>query len=190
MMATGLGFRAESPHMACIRSVADWRGGKVVKNAIRSSSYIATIVYITAACSGCSGGGSLINTSWTVTEIHAKTDEDKAAIAGTKSIFVEFLGDGRLRTSVKRADGTVDREEQETYRLEGDTIVITHPRYERRVNARLSGDTLTVSSDKYDARLERYVPPEASQPAMFRPSTVGRAEYRSMSGMGHAGGRR
>lgn len=161
-----------------------------MRNALRSNFYIAAILTLAAACGGCSGGGSLVNTAWTVTEIHGKTEADQAATAGAKSILVEFLGDGRLRTSVKRADGTVDREEQETYRMEGDTIVITHPRYERRVNAKLSGDILTVSSDKYDARLERYVPPEASQPAMFRPSTVGRAEYRSLSGMGHAGGRR
>lgn len=150
----------------------------------------AAVVTICGFSNGCSGGGSLVNTSWTVTEIHAKTDADKTAVAGAKSILVEFLGDGRLRTSVKRADGTVDREEQESYSVDGDTIVIRHPGYERRVKYTMSGNTMTVSSDRYDAELERYVQPDVSQPAMFRPSSVGRAQYRSMSGVTAVGGRR
>lgn len=141
-------------------------------------------------CSGCSGGGSLVNTSWTVAEIHGKTDADQSSLLNVKSIFVEFLGDGRLRTSVRHADGAVDREERETYRIEGDTIVITHPNYERRVNATMNGDTLTVSSERFNARLERYIAPDSYQPAMFRPSSVGRAQYRSMSSVSTGGGRR
>lgn len=151
---------------------------------------IAFCLIVASLCAGCSGGGSVVNTAWTVAEIQAKSDADQAALLNVKSILVEFLGDGRLRTSVNHVDGTVDREERETYRIEDDTIVITHPEYERRVNAKLNGDVLTVSSNRFNARLKRYVAPEASQPAMFRPSSVGRAQYRSVSAMSPGGARR
>lgn len=157
---------------------------------LRSGLIASAIMTIAANCAGCSGGGSLVNTAWTVAEIQGKTDADQAMLLNVKSILVEFRGDGRLFTSVKHADGAVDREEQETYRIDGDTIVITHPNYERRVNATLSGNTLTVSSDRFNARLARYTPPEAGQPAMFRPSSVGRAQYRSMAGVSPGPGRR
>lgn len=161
-----------------------------VKTQCHRSRSIAALVTFASLCGGCGSGGSLVNTAWTVAEIQGKTDADQETLLNVKSILVEFRGDGRLFTSVKHADGAVDREEQETYRIDGDTIVITHPNYERRVNATLNGDTLTVSSDRFNARLARYIPPEAGQPAMFRPSSVGRAQYRSVAGVSPGAARR
>ncbi len=151
---------------------------------------LLAFVLTVSLCGGCGGGGSLVNTSWTVAEIHAKTDADQAALLNVKSVFVEFLGDGRLRTSVKHADGIVEREDRETYHVDGDTIIVTHPDYERRVKASVKGDTMTISSKRFNARLVRYVAPEISQPAMFRPSSVGRTPNRSVSGISAAVGRR
>lgn len=145
-----------------------------------------SFLLLAAGTVGC--GHSLAGTSWAVVEINGKTDADQAAVEGVDSIQVDFRTDARLRTTIKRKDGTIDREEDETYKVTGDTIVIRHPNYERRVQINLTGDRMTVSSDRYQATLERIRQSEADQPAMFRPSSIGRTEYRSLSTMPRTGG--
>jgi hypothetical protein len=150
---------------------------------LRTGPFIAAAVAFAGICSGCTTGGAMSESSWTVAEIRGKTDADQAAIADVKSIFVEFLSDGRLRTSVKRLDGSVDREENETYKFEGNTLTIHHANYERKMTVTRTDNTMLVSSDRFNLKLERYAAPaEATQPAMFRPSSVGRGQFRSVSG--------
>jgi len=143
---------------------------------------------LAGVCGGCVG--SLAGSSWTAVEINGKSDEDQAAVKDVESIFVEFLSDGRLRTSVKHKDGSVDREDDETYKVDGDAVVIRHPNYERRVQYTLAGDTMHISSDRFEMKLERFRRTAADQPAMFRPASVGRVEYRSLSNMPRSGGAR
>ena len=140
------------------------------------------LLVIAAFCGGCQ---SLSGTTWVVTDIRVKADEDLAEAQDVRAVVVEFRPGGRLRTTVQDKSDNIESEEDETYELLGDTILVRHPSYEKRLKFKRDGATLLISSDRFDLTLKKYVRPVEKRPAMFRPSSLGRRpqEFRRLSTM-------
>lgn len=131
------------------------------------------------------GCQSLSGTHWVASEIKVKSASDSARAAEVRALLVEFGRDGSLRTTVQRADGSLRTEQDESYEVLGNTILIKHPGYQKSVVFQLRDNMLFVQSDEYDLTFVRHVPtptPAAVQrPAMFRAAEMRQPEYRRVS---------
>lgn len=130
--------------------------------------------------SGCQKG-QLAGTRWAVLDItaHEKVDQDR--IDNIESVYVEFQRGGAMKTVVLHKDGSKDVEDNERYHVSGNTLVIRHPDYERRMTFKLSDEKMQISAKDFEVTLKRLPSPVQKRPAMTRPGTMKwRTEHRRL----------
>ncbi len=129
------------------------------------------IPFVLIVCSGCQTG-QLAGTRWTVLDISARDSADQDRIENIESVCVEFQTRGAMKTVVLRKDGTRTVEDNERYHVSGNTLVIRHPDYERRMTFKISDETMEIWSEDFAVTLERLPAPALERPAMTRPETI------------------
>lgn len=116
--------------------------------------------------------GQLAGTRWIVLDITAQESADQDRIESIESVCVEFKSGGAMRTVVRHKDGLIDVEDNERYQVSGDTLVIRHPDYERRMVFELSDDKMQVWAKDFEVTLKRLPSAVLDRPAMTRPESV------------------
>ena len=76
------------------------------------------------------------------------------AVEPYTSKIVEFRNNGRIVTTTTHADGTVS-EENESYRVVADTLIINHDDYIINARFNVAGDELVISAEEFSAVLRQ-----------------------------------